>query len=307
MRINALFFLLLIGIAPIVSAKTLATVNDADIDSRQLDRAITEFAASRGARPQDLERSPQFPQLRKAILQSLVERELLWQAAQERNTVPEAQVEQALARMRAQLGGEDRLQQALKAQGMSEATLAERLRRDLSIQAFLQSQVYAQVDVSDADIRKFYDADPQRFRSPDLLQLRDILIAGKDEKTSMQVAEGLARQLDQGADFAQLARTHSDDISARNGGALGYLNADDLGPELAPVALPLQAGTISRPHPGPGGVHILQVLDRKPGIQASLAEVHDIIEQQLLQTGRERALEHEVQQLRQKAKIEIQD
>ena len=305
MRTITLFFLLVCA-APLAQADTIATVNGTAISSADLQQAIQEFAASRGARPEDLQRAPQFPQLRSALVDSLVERELLWQAAHKQYEADETQVAQAVAGVRTQLGGQERFQRALQAQGMSEQMLETRLRRELSIQAYLQAEVYAGVDVSEADISAYYQANQERFRSPDLLRVRNILIPASAEPDPQQIAAQLHQKLLQGADFPHLARKHSADGNARNGGELGFLNAEDLGPELATVAQGLAPGSISEPHRGPGGVHLLQLVDRRAGIQASLHEVHDLIRDQLLQGRRNSALQKRLQQLRQQARIVIE-
>ena len=305
MQSRPLLCALLLLFAPFAGATTLATVNGNAITSSDLDRALQEFAASRGADPQLLRQSPQFSQLQQALLRELVERELLWQAASKEHKADESQVAEALARVEAQLGGDERFQRALQAQGLSEQVIRDRLQRELSIQAYVQQEIYAGLSVSDADIRKYYDANRQQFRSPDLLHLRDILIADKPDTDAKASAAQISEKLAEGAKFTDMAHKHSSDISARNGGDLGFLNADDLGPELAPIAAALAEGSTSAPHAGPGGVHLLQLVARRPGIQASLDDVHDLIHEQLLDARRNQALQARVQQLRAEAKITL--
>lgn len=305
MRTITLFFLLVCAV-PLAQADTIATVNGTAISSEDLQQAIQEFAVSRGARPADLQQSPQFSQLRSALVNSLVERELLWQAAHEQYEADEAEVAQAVTGVRTQLGGQERFRRALQAQGMTEAMLETRLRRELSIQAYLQAEVYAEVEVSEADISAFYQANQERFRSPDLLRLRNILIPAAAQPDPRQFAAQLHQKLLKGADFPHLARKHSADSNARNGGELGFLNAEDLGPELAPVAQELAAGSISEPHAGPDGVHLLQLVDRRAGIQASLDQVHDRIRDLLLEARRNTALQKRLQALRQQAEVVIE-
>ncbi len=305
MQFAPLLFALLLAFAPLADAAAVAEVNGAAVTSKDLQQALQEFAASRGADPSLLRQSPQFPQLRDALLRSLIERELLWQAAREHFAASDSQVAEAVARVRTQLGGEQRFEHALQAQGLTEKFIAERLRHDLSIQAYLQKEVYAGVAVTDSDIRDFYQANRGRYRSPDLLHLGDILFAQATDSDPKARAEQVHTKIAQGAEFGYMAHKQSADISARNGGDLGFVNAEDLGTELAPVAAGLKPGEVSEPHPGPGGIHILQLISRRPGFQASLADVHDMIRDQLLETRREQALQARLQQLRAAAKITI--
>lgn len=303
MRSLVLCFTLWVLAAAPAHAEAVARVNGQEISAQDLTRALQEFAAQRGIDVNAVRRSPEFSRLRAALLQSLVERELLWQAAQAQHRADDAQVAEALARVRTQLGGQQRLQRALQAQGMDEAALRERLRQDLSIQAYLQQQVYAEVQVSPAEVEAFYRDNVDQFISPDLLHVRDILITGNTDQARAE-AEKLYQKLRQGADFAQLAAQHSADVSARHGGDLGYLNAEDLGPELAPVVAALGANEIAAPHAGPEGMHLLRLEARKPGLQAPLEEVRSLIRDSLLENRRDAALRARVEQLRQSANVE---
>lgn len=304
MRIAVLCLLLWTFTAPFASAEPVARVNRQDLSEQELQQALQEFAANRGLQTETLRRAPEFPRLRAALVNSLVERELLWQAASTGHLVGDEQVDQALARVRSQLGGPQRLERALRAQGMDQTMLRQRLQRDLTIQAYLQQQVYADVQVSKTEAEDYYRANLDRFRSPDLLHLRHILVPDTSTK-AQQTARDLHRQLQQGAQFAALAREHSADVSARQGGDLGFLNAADLGPELAPAAEGLQVGEVSAPLPGPGGLHLLHLDARHPGIQASLDQVREAIRERLLETRRDEALRTHLQQLRQAANIEV--
>lgn len=305
MRTITLLFLLMISSLPAMGAGPAATVNGHAITTQEVDRALLEFAASQGATMDQVRASPQFPQLRKAVLNSLVERELLWQAARSSHQVDDKQLGQALGNVRSQLGGAQRFQQALQAQGLTESALADRLRRDLTIQAYLSQRVYAEVQVSEADIESFYQANKDQFRSPDLLHLRDLIVPAAAQPDAQRAASQWYEKLQSGADFRQMARKHSADFSARNGGDLGFLNAEDLGPKLAPVARELEVGAVSPPHEGPDGLHLLQLVARRPGVQASLAEVHDLIRDHLLQSRRDSTLQQTVEALRKKAKIKF--
>ncbi len=77
-------------------------------------------------------------------------------------------------------------------------------------------------------------------------------------------AEQLRERLVQGADFAEIARAHSEDIgSAANGGALGWVNPGQTVPEFEKVMNALKPGTLSAPVKSPFGVHLIQVLERR--------------------------------------------
>ncbi|BAZ95233.1 chaperone SurA [Thiohalobacter sp. COW1] len=76
--------------------------------------------------------------------------------------------------------------------------------------------------------------------------------------------EQLRGRLETGADFAELARSHSTDkVSASNGGDLGWVNPGDMVPEFEQAMNKLAPGEISEPVQSRFGWHLIQVLERR--------------------------------------------
>lgn len=84
--------------------------------------------------------------------------------------------------------------------------------------------------------------------------------------TSIETGQAILTQLEQGADFATLARTYSLDESTRmNGGDLGFFPRGLLlAPEIEEAAFSLAVGETSQIIESDFGIHIVQVLDREP-------------------------------------------
>lgn len=66
-----------------------------------------------------------------------------------------------------------------------------------------------------------------------------------------------------GADFGELAKASSADLSAAKGGDLGWLNPGDTVPEFERAMNALQAGEVSPPVRSPFGWHLIQVMERR--------------------------------------------
>ena len=66
-----------------------------------------------------------------------------------------------------------------------------------------------------------------------------------------------------GADFGDLAKASSADLSAAKGGDLGWLNPGDTVPEFERAMNALQAGEVSPPVRSPFGWHLIQVMERR--------------------------------------------
>ncbi|HEY7743144.1 MAG TPA: peptidylprolyl isomerase [Burkholderiales bacterium] len=75
--------------------------------------------------------------------------------------------------------------------------------------------------------------------------------------------ESLKERLDNNADFAELARLHSEDASGSKGGDLGWLSPGDTVPEFERAMDALKPGEVSAPVQTPFGWHLIQVLERR--------------------------------------------
>lgn len=74
---------------------------------------------------------------------------------------------------------------------------------------------------------------------------------------------GLKERLDHGGDFAELARLHSNDLSAAKGGDLGWLYQGDTVPDFEKAMDALKLNELSQPVQSPFGFHLIQVLERR--------------------------------------------
>jgi peptidyl-prolyl cis-trans isomerase SurA len=96
---------------------------------------------------------------------------------------------------------------------------------------------------------------------------RHILIKTSEVVTDAEAERRLValreRVVNGGADFAELAKVHSADLSAAKGGDLGWLNPADTVPEFERAMDALQPGEVSKPVQSPFGWHLIQVLERR--------------------------------------------
>ncbi|MEA3400284.1 MAG: peptidylprolyl isomerase [Armatimonadota bacterium] len=125
----------------------------------------------------------------------------------------------------------------------------------------------------------------------------------------------LKQKAQQGADFAELAKEHSDAFSAQQGGDLGWFTRDRMLPDLAfqrvpeftKAAFDLKEGEISDPVESPMGLHIIKVEGRRLELPENFEESKEQYRQQLLVQRRQDAWKDFRQQLRERAEIEIID
>ena len=130
-------------------------------------------------------------------------------------------------------------------------------------------------------------------------------------KTNEIVSEAEARRklvalkerLDNGAEFAELARLHSNDLSATKGGDLGWLYQGDTVPDFEKAMDALKINQISEPVQSPFGFHLIQVLERRT--EDATAERQRLAARQVLRERKsDEAYQDWVRQMRDRAYVE---
>ena len=272
-----------------VPSDAVAVVGDRTITKTDFDTVLEQ--ARRGykqqQRPFPKPGSPEYEQLKRQILQFLVQRSQFEQKAEDLDVqVSDKQVDTRLKQVKQQYfqGNQKRYEQQLKQQGLSE----DQLRRDLRAQLLSEEifkKVTSDVKVTDEEVRKYYNENQKQYRTPESRDVRHILVKRK------ALANRLYRQLQNGADFARLARRHSEDPGSKpQGGKLTIARGQTVA-LFDQTAFMLGKGRISRPVKTQFGYHIIQPISNvKPAKVTPLAQVKESIRQQLLQTKRNEAM-----------------
>jgi peptidyl-prolyl cis-trans isomerase SurA len=113
----------------------------------------------------------------------------------------------------------------------------------------------------------------------------------------------LKERLDNGADFAELARLNSNDLSAAKGGDLGWLYQGDTVPDFEKAMDALKLNQISEPVQSPFGFHLIQVLERRT--EDATAERQRLAARQVLRERKsDEAYQDWVRQIRDRAYVE---
>jgi peptidyl-prolyl cis-trans isomerase C len=263
-------------------ARKIVTFEGGDVTQGELD----EFAEQSGV-PKD---DPQYQATVQQIIPQLVSIEIAKAYAQEHGiTVSDKEVDQELAKLKEQVGDQARssgqdlsdqeaYEQALKQNDITEDQLREDIRENLPVQK-VQERVAGDAEPSDEEIQNYYEKNKvAQFTTPAQRCVRHILFT-KDQN---EKAEDVKQQLEDGGDFAQLAKENSEDPgSAAKGGDLGCLGKGETVPEFEQAAFGAEQGEIVGPVQTEFGYHVLQVTDVKPEQTRSLQEVESQIRSQL--------------------------
>ena len=139
------------------------------------------------------------------------------------------------------------------------------------------NKLTAQQTVSSEDARAYYERRGDDYLYPEKFKLRHILISTEDRSTdeALSEADDLYLQLQEGADFAELARLWSDDdLTAENGGELPELTAEELDNDIVRDAvLALAEGDFTSPISSQYGVQIFQLISLTEAKQKPFGKV----------------------------------
>jgi peptidyl-prolyl cis-trans isomerase C len=244
----------------------VARVNGLDVPKSDFDRLVKQMEMQAGQPVPPNRRDEVY----RAVLEQLVTYTALVHETKARKidvTPAEAkQVSDAkIAELRQQIPDPKAFNKALADRNMTLERLRADIRNDIAINKMMQAEVANAPAVSDADVREFYDKNPNEFSG---LRASHILIrpSGFDEdskKKAKAQAEDILKQARAGGDFAELARKHSADGSAQQGGDLGFFTKGSMVPAFADAAFALKPGEISNVVETQFGFHIIKAVERK--------------------------------------------
>lgn len=290
---------------PDVLPAIVARVNGVAIPSAELEKAIRNLEANVGNQIPAERRS----EIYRGILDQLVEMRLLEQEAAARNIkATDAEVAAGIEQMKQQAPNAEAFTKALASRKMTEADLRNEARQRLAVDKLLTAEVEPKAAVTEADIADFYKKNPQFFMQPEAVRASHILLKADTPEAKAAAkakAQDLLTQIKGGADFAALAKQHSNDGSAQAGGDLGFFPRGQMVKPFEDAAFALKAGEVSPIVESEFGYHIIKSSERRDARTVPLAEVSDRIAQALRQQKQQQLAQEYVQSLKTKGKVEI--
>jgi peptidyl-prolyl cis-trans isomerase SurA len=216
-----------------------ASVNGKKIMMSEVERIIHQQAGGNESKMSGHE----LAQARLTVLEKLIQREVLFQRAEQEKLLPtEEQITSSINSQKQQAGLTDEdFARQLKEQGMSPEAVREDAKKDLAINR-LQDKYAGKITISNREVEDYYAANKPQFVNARGVGIGMIMVdpadnsqqgvAGDDAKNESDAKtkiDNINAQLKSGADFATVARARSEDPqSVRNGGDIGFATEDDL-------------------------------------------------------------------------------
>jgi parvulin-like peptidyl-prolyl isomerase len=184
-----------------------------------------------------------------------------------------------------------------RSQGLLEADAPVEAERE-AVERLVAQAVSEEVQVTDADVERYYADHPEAFEAPEQVTLRQILVGTENE------ARDMVRRLQKDPkSFESLARAHSRGPEASAGGLLGVFSPGELPTELERPAFNTREGRISEIVRSPWGYHVLKVEARAAAHSRSLDESRAQIRAELVREKTDAAARAFVQRLAARAKV----
>jgi len=234
-------------LAVTLGSASLSAAEPDDVIAKVGDAEITEADIAFAARDlgQELQRFPP-AQWRQLLLDAVVDMELMAQAARKDGLDQDPDFKRQL--------------EFLELQALRNAYLAQKIGGT----------------ITEDEIKAAYDKEFADFEGEEELNARHILVKEKAE------AEALIKELDDGADFAELAREKSTGPSGPNGGDLGYFKKGQMVPQFEAAAFALEPGSYTKePVETQFGWHVIKVEDKRREEKPDLQAVENSLRQQL--------------------------
>ena len=169
---------------------------------------------------------------------------------------------------------------ALERDGLSYEDAREQIRREMVISRVRQRRVAERIQVSDQEIANFLASESGKLQLSVEYHLANIQVRVTDGASSSEIqaadrrAKELYQQLQQGADFAQLAIASSASETALEGGDMGWRKAAQLPAPFDAMIGAMTPGEVSEPIRTPGGFVLLKLLEKRGGDSQVRDEVH---------------------------------
>ena len=237
----------------LLSAQTLVTVNGSAITQEDVDSALMNATQGRFNQvPADKQ-----VEFRQQVLQQLIGTELVYGDAKKTGVLNSKEFKAEYAKVQ------------------------ERVKKQLAIQVW-QKQQLDKVNVSDKELKSYYNKNKEEFNEKESVHARHILVKTEDEAKKiileLKSLSGNALQ----SKFIELAKSKSTGPSGPKGGDLGYFAQGQMVPEFNDTVFKMKVGTVTKtPVKTQFGFHIIYLEDKKQSTVRKFDEVKTVIDQRL--------------------------
>ena len=306
----AFFSCIFIAFTAAAEEQKAAEINGVVITREQFDKEMNihmDRVLKQGRQISEIQKA----ELKKEILEGLIERELLYQESQKAGIkVDDKMVEDQLAAIKKRFPSEAEFKIALGKMGLTEHEVKAQIERGLAIRQLIEQQISSKIVITDVETKAYYDGNPQMFKQPEQVKASHILIkvdpgATEAQKTeARKKIEAVQQKIKNGGDFAELAKEYSEGPSNTRGGDLGFFRRGQMVKPFDDAVFKMKTNEVSGIVETRFGYHIIKVYDKKPEETLAYADVKDKLNQRMKQEKVEKDAGLYINQLKKDANIE---
>ena len=287
----------------------VAVVNGTVISQEQFERnmiPVQEYieASGNSLSAADLAR------VKKMVLEEIIRNELLYQECLKNNVeIDDDEINKKYESEKNQFSSDAEFYQRLKELNNSEELYKSQIKRVLAIQRLINQKF--KPTVTDQEIRKYYDDNPDQFKQKSQVRASHILISVDSTATKAQKdaarkeIEALLARVKGGEDFAAVAKEKSQCPSSVNGGDLGFFPRGEMVKPFEDAAFYMKPGEISNIVETQFGYHIIKLTDKKDEKTIGFEEARQEINKTLKKEKIADSYNKFYADLRDKAKVDI--
>lgn len=224
--------------------------------------------------------------------------------------------DQRLAEARERLGSDDAIVTRLKAEGLTKEELLAKWTDQAVAETIVKREIKA--EVTDDQVKKFYDENPARFEEQEQVRASHILLSTRDSQTQQELsaeqkaakkklAEDVLKRARAGEDFAKLAAEFSEDPGSKDNGGEYTFPKGQMVPEFEAAAFSMQPNQISDLVTTQFGYHIIKLSEKIPARKLEFAAVSEKLKEALVQQEIQKQIPAYMTKLRADAGLEILD
>ena len=308
------------------AAKSSSSTNDAviakgkgvEVKRSQLDEAVHGLKTQAEAEGKTIP-PEQMQRVQSGLLEHMIQTQILLSKAtdSEKAKAKEEATEQ-LHQAKTNAPSEEMFNARLKAMGTTPDEIVKSMAEKGTAEAVMKREL--KINVTDADVKKFYDDtnNAAKFEQPETVRASHILLMTQDPKTGQELSkadkeakhkqmEGLLKRARAGEDFGKLAKEYSEDPGSKDKGGEYTFPRGQMVPEFEAAAFSLKTNEISDIVTTQYGYHIIKLHEHIPAQKVAFDKVSPRIKDYLVQQELVKLAPDYIAKIRKDANVEILD
>jgi peptidyl-prolyl cis-trans isomerase SurA len=294
--------------------RIVAIVNDDVITLSELNKAIEPYAKQIQSAPYGPDEKRQMLlKVRQDMLDNMIGQKLTDQEGNRLGiSVAESEVDRRVEKIKSErFFTEKELRRTLQAEGYTLEEYRRRIKEQLLGIKLINLEIRSKIAITEEEIREYYENHHEDFGGTSKYHLSTILVRvpswdrADDREVALKKVELILDALNGGTPFEEVARRYSDDITAEDGGDLGFFAVEELAPELRETLRWMKEGEISAALQTSQGYQLILVQDIKGSQGRTLEEARIEIQERMYREMAEKKYKAWLDALRERSYIKV--